>query len=202
MEAPPSGREPLFRRQAAYKLCFSRVFVRLPETPPWRRNRHVNDSEREQRLRQARAQLASWPVLVQLPVQWGDQDALGHVNNVVFFRWFESARVALLQQLGIRTQLQERLGTILAATDCNYRIPLTYPDEVLVATGVLRLGRSSIRMAQQVFSLAAGHVAAAGTATVVVFDYRQQRPTPIPEPMREQLQQFLLPAEIANEFSP
>ncbi len=161
----------------------------------------VNLSPNEQQLQQARQLLASWPVVIQLPVQWGDQDALGHVNNVVFFRWFESARVALLQQLGIRTQQQERLGTILAATDCNYHLPLAYPDTVLVAAGVLRLGRTSIRMAQQVVSVAAGRIAASGTAAVVVFDYVEQRPTPIPEQMRMQLQTLLLPQQVQEQFA-
>jgi len=159
----------------------------------------VNDPNPEQ-LQQAQRLLASWPVVIQLPVQWGDQDALGHVNNVVFFRWFESARVALLKQLGIRTRQQDRLGTILAATDCSYRLPLTYPDTVLVAAGVLRLGRTSIRMAQQVVSVTAAEVAATGTATVVVFDYVEQRPAPIPEELRAQLERLMLPAQVAESF--
>ncbi len=159
----------------------------------------MNDPNPEQ-LQQAQRLLASWPVVIQLPVQWGDQDALGHVNNVVFFRWFESARVALLKQLGIRTRQQDRLGTILAATDCSYRLPLTYPDTVLVAAGVLRLGRTSIRMAQQVVSVTAAEVAATGTATVVVFDYVEQRPAPIPEELRAQLERLMLPAQVAESF--
>ncbi len=162
----------------------------------------MNDLEpKPEQLHQARQLLAPWPVIIQLPVQWGEQDALGHVNNVVFFRWFESARVALLQRLGVRTHNQERLGTILAATQCDYRLPITYPDTVLVAAGVLRLGRTSIRMAQQVVSVGAGQVAASGTATVVVFDYVEQRPTPIPEPMRQQLEQLTLPPEVSAQFA-
>ena len=162
----------------------------------------MNDLEpKPEQLHQARQRLAPWPVVIQLPVQWGEQDVLGHVNNVVFFRWFESARVALLQRLGVRTHNQEHLGTILAATQCDYRLPITYPDTVLVAAGVLRLGRTSIRMAQQVVSVGAGQVAASGTATVVVFDYVEQRPTPIPEPMRQQLEQLTLPPEVSAQFT-
>ena len=42
------------------------------------------------------AELAGWPVIVEIPVQWGELDAYGHVNNTVFFRWFESARIHIL----------------------------------------------------------------------------------------------------------
>ncbi len=143
--------------------------------------------------------ITPWPVKIQLPVQWGDQDALGHVNNVVYFRWFESARVELIMSLGLRADGE--LGTILAATQCSFLHPLTYPDEVFSCVGVLKLGRSSIRMAHQIISCAHGRVAAQGTATVVVFDYKRQHPVPIPQPLREKLQKLLLPQEISECFA-
>ena len=150
---------------------------------------------------QVQTLLESWPVWITLPVQWGDQDALGHVNNVVFFRWFESARVALLQQLGVRTHDQQRLGTILAATDCNYRRPLTYPDTVYACAAVLRTGNTSITMAQQIVSARQQQVAAWGRATVVVFDYMNRHPVPIPPSMRQKLQGLMLPETLQERFA-
>ena len=62
------------------------------------------------------AELADFPVSIELPVQWGDQDAFGHVNNTVYFRWYESARIAYLERLEMADQNSALgLGPILAA---------------------------------------------------------------------------------------
>ena len=74
------------------------------------------------------AELAGQPVVVTLPVQWGDQDAFGHVNGVMYFRWFETARVEYLNRSGLRHLMsQEGLGPILAAIKCDYRRQLKHP---------------------------------------------------------------------------
>src|SRR5678815_2496598 len=88
-----------------------------------------------------------YAVWVTLPVQWGDQDAFGHVNNTVYFRWFESARIAY----GTRIELSEsgdgrKIAPILAAINCNYRRQLKYPDTVHVGARIIRIGRSSLTM--------------------------------------------------------
>ena len=64
---------------------------------------------------------------------WGDMDAFQHLNNVAYFRLFESVRIAYFNELGIlETMGLKNLGPILHSTDCRYRIPLTYPDALLL----------------------------------------------------------------------
>ena len=65
-------------------------------------------------------------IVITLPVQWGDQDLFGHVNNTVYFRWFETARVDYLNRIGLaRLHGDEEHGPILAHIACNYRRQLT-----------------------------------------------------------------------------
>lgn len=124
-------------------------------------------------------------ILVQLPVQWGDQDSLGHVNNVVYFRWFETARIAYFDRLGAQgVTLRKEAGPILAATNCDFRIPLKHPDTVRVGSQVTRIGRTSIQMDYSIYSQALGVVAAEGSSTVVLFDFLVERPTPVTDELR------------------
>ena len=68
------------------------------------------------------------PAVVEIPVQWGEQDGFGHVNNAVFIRWFESSRIEYLRLLGIRLTANG-IGPILAAVSCNFRLQVKYPDD-------------------------------------------------------------------------
>lgn len=142
-------------------------------------------------------ELAEYPVVIKLPIQWGDQDAFGHVNNTVPIRWFESARIAYLEHSGLEHLMTGHgLGPILASITCHYRRQLLYPDTVLVAARVSRLGRSSMTMDHAVYSEGQKQLAADGTSTVVVFDYDAQKPRRMPEDLRaavEKLEQKTLP---------
>ncbi len=77
--------------------------------------------------------LSGFPVTIEIPIQWGDQDAFRHVNNTVYIRWFESSRVAYTRKAGLWDFLEtDRIGPILASTHCEYRTSLTYPDTVQI----------------------------------------------------------------------
>ena len=134
----------------------------------------------------ARAALAEFPVTIKLPVQWGDMDAFGHVNNTVPIRWFESARIAYLEAVGLSDMMAgQGIGPILAAISCNYRKQLTYPDTVHIGARVGEIGRSSFTMVHSVHSEAGGWICADGQSTIVVFDYNTQRPVRVPDVIRE-----------------
>jgi acyl-CoA thioester hydrolase len=129
--------------------------------------------------------LSAYPVTITLPVQWGDQDALQHVNNTVFFRWFESVRIAYWGRTGMDTRMREtRVGPIMAAVACDFRRQVTYPDTVLVGARVARIGRTSVAMEYAAVSASARAVAAEGRSTVVVFDYNAGTPVPVPDEIR------------------
>src|SRR5262245_35070253 len=114
--------------------------------------------------------LADFPVVVTLPVQWGDQDAFGHVNNTVYFRWFETARIAYCDRLGFEGG-PGRLAPILAAISRNYRRQVKFPDTVHVGARVTSIGRSSLKMEYRLVSERLAAVAAESDSTLVAFDY-------------------------------
>ena len=103
----------------------------------------------------------SWPVSVQLPVQWGDLDAFQHVNNVVYLRWFESARIAYFEQTGVLEGMPG-VGPILARQTIDYRVPLLYPDSLLASATVTKIGNSSFTMGMRIESATQGRIAAEG----------------------------------------
>jgi acyl-CoA thioester hydrolase len=133
--------------------------------------------------------LAKFPVVITLPVQWGDQDAFGHVNNAVPHRWFESARIELFGRIGLLDLFrQERRGPILAANSCDYRRQINFPDTVHVGIRVARIGRTSIGFEHEIVSEAQQAVVADGTSTTVVFDYQAGKPHPVPESVRRAIE--------------
>ena len=137
------------------------------------------------------SELAEYPASIRLTVQWGDQDAFGHVNNTVYFRWFESARIKYLEQIDLSEQTaDDKLGPILASVTCNYRRQVKYPDVVLIGARITRIGRSSLQMTYRVWSEAQQAVVAEGDSTIVAFDYRQNKSQPVPPELRAKIEQI------------
>jgi len=130
--------------------------------------------------------LAGFPVAVEIPVQWGDQDAFRHVNNAVFLRWFESARIAYWLRIGLHGRVEvDGLGPILASIRCDYRRPVTFPASIRVAARVVRIGRTSLTIEHRAVVVASKLVAAEGTAVVVLYDYNEAGPRPVPDDLRD-----------------
>ncbi len=134
-------------------------------------------------------ELDSNPSRLAITVQWGDMDALGHVNNTVPIRWLECSRIDYLELSGIASALEKlEFGPILAAVNCSYKRQLRYPDKVTIGCRVSQIGRTSLTFQHTVFSEQQNAIAAEGESVVVVFDYENQRPVRIPDIVREQLQ--------------
>ncbi len=134
------------------------------------------------------ALLAEYPVRVRETVRWGDMDAFGHVNNTVYLRYFEGARIAYFERVGFLGEAGMRAGPILAATDCRFRIPLEYPDTVWTGARVTELGEDRFVMAYRVVSEAHAAVAAEGGGRIVVFNYVDKHKTPIPDAIRRRIE--------------
>lgn len=133
-------------------------------------------------------ELAGYLALVTLPVQWGDQDAFGHVNNAVPLRWFESSRIVLLEEHGLGQLMGEGdLVPLVASITCNYRRQITYPDEVCVGTRVAELKHSRMTLSHAVYSHTQRQLVADGETVVVFFHRHKQRPTRVPAEVREKL---------------
>jgi len=134
-------------------------------------------------------ELAGHPVVITLSVQWGDQDAFGHVNNVVYFRWMESARIDYFGRAAVQSAAaQQGTGPILASIKCDFRRQLLYPDTVLISASVVSFGRTSMKMVHKVYSMAQQAIAAEGDSTIVMFDYDGQRPVMVSEEIRKKIE--------------
>jgi len=132
--------------------------------------------------------LSGFPVVIELPIQWGEMDAYGHVNNTVFFRFFESARIALLDRCGFLAAYAELdVGAILHSTACRFRRPLFYPDTISVGARATEVLPDRFVMEYKIVSHSQNEVVAEGTGTVVSFDYTTRSKTDLPEMVREGL---------------
>ena len=122
-----------------------------------------------------------------IPIRWGDMDAMGHVNNAVYFRYMEIARVDWLDSLG-GAPAPEGQGPVIVNAFCNFYRPLSYPGEVLARHYVSNPGRSSfdtwivLERSDQ-----PGVIYAAGGATTVWQDAATQKSCPLPDWLRQVL---------------
>lgn len=135
--------------------------------------------------------LADFPVRVEIPVAWGEMDAFGHVNNVVYFRYFESARIAYFAALEYLDLMRTTgIGPILAATECRFRVPLEYPDTVTVGARVSEVGADGFQMRYAIVSRRHGRVAADGHRRIVSFDYENKCKAPLQRELLARLARF------------
>ena len=132
--------------------------------------------------------LTGFPVVITVPVAWGEMDAFGHVNNIVYFRYFESARIAYLDEIGFRGGTASGgVGPILASTHCRFRRPLAYPDTVHVGARTTALGDDRFTMEYRIVAASDGETAAEGGGVIVAYDYVNTGKTTLPEAVRSRI---------------
>lgn len=129
------------------------------------------------------------PVIIEFPVAWGEMDAYQHVNNVTYFRYFESARIAYFDEVGVNEFMAEsNIGPILASTQCRFKAPLTYPDQLSVGTEIVEMGSDQFTMKYYVMSHKSGRIVAEGEGLIVYYDYNQNCRTDIPAQLRANME--------------
>jgi acyl-CoA thioester hydrolase len=122
-----------------------------------------------------------------IPLRWGDMDAMAHLNNVVYFRLMEEARIQWFAQLGFST-LPVGEAPILAHAACDFVKAMTYPGTAVVKQIVTRLGRASVEVSLVIEREDEPGVAYATGRTVIVwYDYGAGRSAPWPESVRARL---------------
>ena len=112
-------------------------------------------------------EFSNYPVIHHQPIHWGEMDAFNHLNNVVYYRYAESARIGYLQALGM---FDGSMITVLAQASCQYLRPVIYPDTLLLGVRCQRLGRTSIVIEYSYYSTAQQTVVATAEAVVVRLD--------------------------------
>ena len=132
--------------------------------------------------------LAHYPVVIEIPVAWGEMDSFQHVNNIVYLRYFESARIAYFERLELMEFMNETgIGPILASVQCKFKIPLTYPDTVLVGTRTFRVEHDRFTMEYRVVSQKHQKIAAEGEGSIVSFNYRENKKVPLPDQVKQRI---------------
>lgn len=132
--------------------------------------------------------LSACTVVMTIPVAWGEMDAMGHVNNIIYFRYFESVRIDYFRKLDLIGYQQETgIGPILASTECRYKLPLQFPDTVMVGTKILSMEEDRFVMGYEVFSTRHKRIAADGEGVVVTYDYRNNKKVNIPDGLRAKI---------------
>ena len=113
--------------------------------------------------------LHDYPVAHVQPIAWGDMDGFNHVNNVAYYRYAESARIAYMRAIGFMAA-REDLLTILASSSIQYRRPVTYPDTLLIGVRIKHLGSTSVVQEYAMYSQAQQALVASGEAVIVRTD--------------------------------
>lgn len=131
----------------------------------------------------------AWPVTLIVQVAWAEMDAFGHVNNTVYLRWFESARIMYFEKLGVATTLapDAKAWPLLAHSSIDYRSKVVYPDAVEIAARVTRLGNTSFAMAYRATSTQQQKLVAEGEGVVVMVDPKTGIKLPLDPQLRAQI---------------
>lgn len=130
------------------------------------------------------AALHGYPVTLVVPVAWGEMDAMRHVNNIVYFRWFESARFAYFERVALPSLSGGAVSAILASTSCRYKAPILYPDTIEVGGRVTALEEHAFVMRYAVWSRGLERLAAEGEGRVVTYDYAAGAKVALPQELR------------------
>jgi acyl-CoA thioester hydrolase len=127
---------------------------------------------------------------LRMPIRWGDMDAMGHVNNTVYFRYLEQARLSWFEHIDCVPDPANGQGPVIINAHCTFLRQLKYPGEIEVRTFAATPGRSSIETMHEIRRVDTPDVIAAeGGAKVVWIDYQREKSLPIPDAVRVRFQQ-------------
>lgn len=127
---------------------------------------------------------AAYPQLVPLTTRWGDNDVYGHVNNVVYYAFFDTAVNGILVAAGALDISRSQVIGLVVETGCRYFASVAFPDRITAGVRVAHLGRTSVRYEIAIFRDDDGEAAAQGHFVHVYVDRETRRPAPLPERLR------------------
>jgi acyl-CoA thioester hydrolase len=143
---------------------------------------------------------SAFRVFRDIPTRWSDNDVYGHVNNVVYYSWFDTAVNAyLIAQGALDIHHGETIGLVIE-TQCNYFAPLAFPQTVQAGLRVAKLGSSSVRYEIGLFAQGEAMSAATGHFVHVYVDKATRKPCALPANLRAALEPLQMPAH-QQDFS-
>jgi acyl-CoA thioester hydrolase len=123
----------------------------------------------------------------QIPLRWGDEDSLNHINNTLYFRYMEQARVEWLDSLGLAVRMDKREGAMVAEASCRFLVPLTYPGVVECRVFTAPPGRTSLTTFYELCRVGDERLYASGMTRIVWVDRASGKPVPLPDQLRQWL---------------
>ncbi|MFQ6372826.1 acyl-CoA thioesterase [Shewanella sp. YIC-542] len=132
-----------------------------------------------------------YPNACQVKVAWGDMDALQHVNNVAYFRYFEDARIEFFNREFPLTDMYQRgIGPVISENHASYRRPVVYPDTLLVGIYGSDIQEDRFTLHYEVFSTQQQRITTTGSSVGVMFNFAQGKKIPLPADLRAILQRL------------
>ena len=139
------------------------------------------------------ARRSDYPHHLAIPTRWMDNDVYGHVNNVVYYSYFDTViNTWLIERGGLDIVASPVIG-LCVESRCSYLRPLSFPSTLSAGLRVARLGSSSVQYAIGIFAPDEDAAAAQGEFTHVFVDRAARRPTPIPPALRAALERLVIP---------
>ena len=130
--------------------------------------------------------LKDYTVVEEVPIRWGDMDARGHVNNTIYYRFFECSRIALFRFFDIYEEpTSVHIGPILSYQACYYKIPLKYPDIVYVGAKIIEVKVSKIIVKHILISKKLNRIAAEGESHIIWYDYENKKKATISDDLKQ-----------------
>tara|TARA_B100000683_G_scaffold153793_1_gene148665 strand:- start:2472 stop:2885 length:414 start_codon:yes stop_codon:yes gene_type:complete len=133
-------------------------------------------------------------IVYEQKVYWGEMDAFNHVNNTIYFRYFENARLLYFEESGILEMMQKsQTGPIMAQADCQFIKAVKYPDYIKVKAFVSVIKNTSFKMEYELFSTKQNCLAAKGSSVIVMIDYNTGKKVSIPKNILESIERLDTP---------
>ncbi len=138
-----------------------------------------------------------YTIFVEIPVQWGDMDSVGHVNNARYFTYCESARIRFFEEVGLPEHWSQQQGPALVSASCNFYRQVHYPAQLEVGVRAIKVGKSSFTLEYALFrvdekaakrSNATEDLVAQGESVVVWVDFEEGKSKPLPEELRGRIE--------------
>ena len=126
----------------------------------------------------------SFPLQIELRIDWSELDLFGHVNNVMYFKYIQAARVNYWETIGINASFKEnKLGPILLSSSCQFKKQLLYPGNIIVKTGINFIKTTSFGIHHHIIDKQ-GDIVAEAEDVIVMFDFMKNEKVPVPAEMR------------------
>lgn len=151
---------------------------------------NIEMNELKENLFKKYPDIAKAPITMEMPLMWGDMDSARHVNNLIYLRWTETARIMFFSKM-MDTSFMGKQGPILGWQDCKYIYPMTYPDTALITVEVSEIRDDRFFMISKVYSLHHSQIAAVTNQSIIPYDYVSLKKIDLPIEWKSKLEELI-----------